>query len=56
MINWKVRVKNKTFWLALIPALLLLARVDTDRVTVMQFFRHMLEIGDKCRNFFDQFF
>ena len=24
MINWKVRIKNKTFWLALIPALLLL--------------------------------
>jgi phi LC3 family holin len=23
MINWKVRIKNKTFWLALIPALLL---------------------------------
>lgn len=25
-INWKVRVKNKTFWLALIPAVLLLAQ------------------------------
>lgn len=24
MINWKVRIKNKTFWLALIPAVLLL--------------------------------
>ena len=24
MINWKVRIKNKNFWLALIPALLLL--------------------------------
>lgn len=24
MINWKVRIKNKSFWLALIPALLLL--------------------------------
>lgn len=24
MINWKVRVKNKTFWIALIPAVLLL--------------------------------
>lgn len=23
-INWKVRIKNKAFWLALIPALLLL--------------------------------
>jgi phi LC3 family holin len=24
MINWKVRVKNKAFWIALIPAVLLL--------------------------------
>lgn len=24
MINWKVRIKNKTFWIALIPAVLLL--------------------------------
>lgn len=24
MINWKVRVKNKMFWLALIPAVLIL--------------------------------
>lgn len=26
-INWKVRVKNKNFWLALIPAVLLLIQV-----------------------------
>ena len=26
MINWKVRVKNKMFWLMLIPALLMLAQ------------------------------
>lgn len=24
MINWKVRVKNKAFWIALIPAILLM--------------------------------
>lgn len=24
MINWKVRIKNRNFWLALIPAMLLL--------------------------------
>lgn len=24
MLNWKVRFKNKTFWLAIIPAMLLL--------------------------------
>lgn len=26
MINWKVRIRNKTFWMTLIPALLLLAQ------------------------------
>ena len=26
MINWKVRVRNKAFWVALIPALLLLVQ------------------------------
>ena len=24
MINWKVRIKNKNFWIALIPALIVL--------------------------------
>lgn len=27
MINWKVRIKNKTFWMTLIPAILLLIQV-----------------------------
>lgn len=27
MINWTVRLKNKTFWISLIPALLLLIQV-----------------------------
>ena len=26
MINWKVRIKNKAFWVALIPAVLLLVQ------------------------------
>lgn len=26
MINWKVRVKNKAFWVAIIPAVLLLVQ------------------------------
>ena len=26
-INWRVRIKNKAFWLALIPAVLLLVQV-----------------------------
>lgn len=27
MINWKIRLKNKLFWLSMVPALLLLAQV-----------------------------
>ena len=27
MINWKVRIKNRNFWLALIPAVLILIQV-----------------------------
>ena len=27
MINWKVRLKNKAFWLSLIPAILLVIQV-----------------------------
>lgn len=27
MINWKVRIKNKTFWLTLIPALIIFIEV-----------------------------
>lgn len=27
MINWKVRLKNKNFWITIIPAVLLLVRV-----------------------------
>ena len=27
MINWKVRIKNKAFWVAIIPAALLLVQV-----------------------------
>ena len=27
MINWKVRLKSKTFWLSFVPAILILAQV-----------------------------
>jgi len=27
MINWRVRIKNKVFWIAIIPALVLLVRL-----------------------------
>ena len=39
MINWTVRLKNKAFWLALIPALLLLAQ------TVAALFGYTLELS-----------
>lgn len=39
-INWKVRVKNKAFWVALIPAILLLVQVVTG------VFGYTLDLGD----------
>ena len=40
MINWTVRLKNKTFWLSIIPALLLLIQV------VAAVFGITLDLGD----------
>ena len=40
MINWTVRIKNKTFWLAVIPAVLLLVQ------TVAAVFGYTLDLGD----------
>ena len=39
-INWTVRIKNKAFWLAIIPALLLLIQV------VAAVFGFALDMGD----------
>ena len=39
-INWKVRIRNKAFWLAMIPALLLLVQV------VAALFGFTLDLGD----------
>ena len=39
-INWKVRLKNKTFWLSLIPAVLLLVQV------VAAVFGYTLDLGE----------
>lgn len=44
MINWKVRIKNKAFWLALIPALLLLIQAVA---YVFGFTLDLSEMGDK---------
>lgn len=40
MINWTVRFKNKNFWLAVIPAVLLLVQ------TVAAVFGFSLDLGD----------
>lgn len=40
MINWKVRIKNKTFWLTLIPAILLLVQV------IAAVFGYTLDLGE----------
>lgn len=40
MINWVVRIKNKNFWLAFIPAVLLLVQ------TVAAVFGYSLDLGD----------
>ena len=43
-INWKVRLKSKTFWLTVIPALLLLVQVVA---AVFGFELQLGELGDK---------
>lgn len=44
MINWKVRFSNKSFWIALIPAVLLLIQV-VGAVFGLQF--NLGDLGDK---------
>ena len=44
MINWKVRIRNRNFWLALIPAVLLLAQ---SVATAMGFQLQLGDLGDK---------
>jgi len=44
MINWKVRIKNKMFWLALIPAVLLLV---TSVAAVFGYELNFTALGEK---------
>lgn len=44
MINWTVRLKNKTFWLSFIPAMLLLIQVVA---AVFGFTLDLGELGEK---------
>jgi phi LC3 family holin len=40
MINWRVRIKNKAFWVAIIPAVLVLIQM------VAAVFGYTLELGE----------
>ena len=44
MINWKVRFANKTFWLSLVPAVLLLVQVTA---TVFGYTLDLGELGNR---------
>ena len=44
MINWKVRIKNKQFWLAIIPAILLVAQA------VAHVFGYNIDLGELGNN------
>ena len=44
MLNWTVRFKNKTFWIAFLPALLLLVQVAA---AVFGFTLDLGELGDR---------
>lgn len=39
-INWKVRLKNRSFWVAIVPAVLLLVQV------IAAVFNYNIELGD----------
>lgn len=47
MINWKVRIKNKNFWLAIIPAALLLIQA------VAAVFGYELSLGNLGQKLLD---
>lgn len=44
MINWKVRIKNKNFWISIIPAILLVIQA------VAHVFGYNLDLGELGNN------
>lgn len=53
MINWKVRIRNKAFWMALIPAVLLLVQ------SIAAAFGHPVEltmVGERLLSIVNQLF
>ena len=46
-VNWKVRIRNKQFWLSIIPAMLLLIQ------TVANVFGFVIDLGELGNNLLD---
>lgn len=46
-INWMVRIKNKTFWLTVVPAILLLAQAVA---ALLGFELDLNDFGDRLRD------
>lgn len=44
IINWKVRIKNKNFWLAIIPAVILLLQA------IAAVFGYQIDVGETENN------
>lgn len=53
MINWKVRIRNKTFWLALVPAVLLLVQAGA---AVFSVTIDLGELGNRLLSFVNAVF
>ena len=53
MINWKARLKNKAFWVAMIPAILLLIQAGA---AVFGFTIDLGDLGDKLLAFVNALF
>lgn len=53
MINWKARLKNKAFWVAMIPAILLLIQAGA---AVFGFTLDLGDLGDKLLAFVNALF
>lgn len=53
VVNWKVRIRNKNFWISVIPALILLVQVVAD---VFGFTLNLTELGTKLLAVVDALF
>lgn len=53
MINWTVRIKNRNFWITLIPALIILIQVAA---SIFGFTIDLGDIGNKILAFVDALF